>query len=307
MKSDENQNLIKQIQRLKQDKNAVILVHYYQMMEVQEVADYTGDSLGLSVEASRTDKDVIVFCGVHFMAETAKILNPSKTVLLPVRTAGCPMADMVDTYHIEALKKRYPGAAVACYVNTTAAVKAASDICVTSANAVEVVRSLKERQVIFIPDKNLGNYVQKQVPEKEIITPDGYCYVHQKFSLDDVAKAKETYPDAVLVVHPECPPEVVALADCVCSTGGMLPFSKNTPADTIIVGTEMGMIQRLSQDVPGKTLLSLGNSKVCTNMKKTTIKSVFDSLNNNQYQITVPEAIAEKARISVERMLAVKK
>lgn len=307
MKSDENQVLIKQIQRLKQEKNAVILVHYYQMMEVQEVADYTGDSLGLSVEASRTDKDVIVFCGVHFMAETAKILNPSKTVLLPVRTAGCPMADMVDTYHIEALKKRYPQAAVACYVNTTAAVKAASDICVTSANAVEVVRSLKARQVIFVPDKNLGNHVQKQVSEKEIITPEGYCYVHQKFSLDDVTKAKETYPDAVLVVHPECPPEVVELADCVCSTGGMLSFSKNTQADTIIVGTEMGMIQRLSEDVPGKTFFSLGNPKVCTNMKKTTLKSVFDSLNNNQYQITVPEAIAAKARISVERMLAVKK
>ena len=297
--------LIKEITKLKDEKNAVILVHNYQRPEIYQVADYIGDSLGLARKAAETDKDVIVFCGVHFMAETAKILSPEKTVLLPAQDAGCPMADMVTVEDVNKLREQYSTAAVACYVNTTAAVKAASDVCVTSSNAVDVINSLDQKQVIFVPDKNLAAYVA-QFSDKEIILFNGYCNVHERFSAEYLIAAKEQHPNAAVVVHPECKPEVTELADHVCSTSKMIDFARQTDAVDILVGTEMGMIERLRIEVPEKNFYSAGGVKACPNMKKTTLELVYSALLNNQYQIEVQNQIAEKARLSLERMLAVK-
>lgn len=299
------ENLLDRIQELKAEKNAVILVHNYQRPEIYEIADYIGDSLGLARKAAATDKDMIVFCGVHFMAETAKILSPEKTVLLPAYDAGCPMADMVNAEDIEKLKEKYPNAAVACYVNTTAAVKAASDICVTSANAVRVINSLNEEQVIFVPDRNLAAYVAR-FTDKEIIPFDGYCHVHDRFRAEEMTMAKGNFGNATLVVHPECRPEVIEVTDYVCSTSAMIDYAKQTEALDILVGTEMGMIERLKKEVPGKNFYSAGTVRICPNMKKITLELVYDALVKNQYQIEVNRETAEKARLSLERMLAVR-
>jgi quinolinate synthase len=232
-----NEALKKKIERLKKKRNAVIIAHNYQRDEIQEIADVSGDSLALSQAAVRTDADVIVFCGVYFMAETASILNSAKKVLLPVLEAGCPLADMITPEKLRAKKKQFPEAAVVCYVNSSAEVKAESDMSCTSSNAIAVVRSLRERQVIFVPDKNLGRYVQSQVRDKEIILWEGFCPTHIRVQEEDIVKAKELHPDAEVVVHPECNPEVLALADHICSTGGMFTYVKASKSKDFMIGT----------------------------------------------------------------------
>jgi len=299
------ENLKKRITELKKERNAVIIVHNYQRDEVQDIADITGDSLGLSKAAVKIDADVIVFCGVHFMAETAYILNPTKTVLLPVKEAGCPMADMITPETLRQMKNKYPNVPVVCYVNTAAVIKAESDICCTSRNAVEVVASLKEKQVIFVPDKNLGCYVQSQLPDKEIILWEGFCPTHIKVLPDQVQAAKKLYPEAEFIAHPECNPDVLALADEVTSTGGMIEYVKNSNKKEFIIGTEMGMLYRLKEDNPDKRFYLPTDHLFCADMKLTTLGWVAHSLELMVEKIVVPEEIRKKAYKSVERMLAI--
>lgn len=300
-----NENLKKQIEKLKKKRNAVIIVHNYQREEIQDIADISGDSLALSQAAVRTDADVIVFCGVHFMAESAAILNPGKKVLLPVMEAGCPMADMITPEKLKAKRKQYPGAAVVCYVNSSAAVKAESDIACTSSNAIEVVKSLPEKQVIFVPDKNLGRYVQSQVPDKEIILWEGFCPTHIRVQEEDIIRAKALHPKAEVIAHPECNPEVLALADHICSTAGMFTYVKRSNAKEFIIVTERGLLYKLAKDNPDKLFYLPTESLVCANMKLITLGWVAHSLENLVYEITVSEEVREKARKTLERMLAV--
>ncbi|MBN1894128.1 quinolinate synthase NadA [bacterium] len=290
------------IAALKKNKNALILVHNYQRPEIQDIADVLGDSLDLSRKAANDDHPVIVFCGVHFMAETAKILSPDKTVLLPRLNAGCPMAEMADPEGLKRLKAEHPGAKVVTYVNSTARVKAESDVCCTSANAVSVVKNIDADTVIFAPDRNLASWVQR-FTDKKIIPWDGFCYVHQRFTVDEVRKAREAHPDAVFLVHPECPKEVADLADEVRSTSGMLRFAGETASPKIIVGTEEGMLYRLKKENPGKIFLTLGSAKACRGMKTTHIQDVVLALEKNRYAIDVPESVAARARLALERML----
>lgn len=299
------QNLKRRIAELKRERNAVIIVHNYQRDEVQDIADITGDSLALSKAAIKIDADVIVFCGVHFMAETASILNPHKKVLLPVKEAGCPMADMVTPEALKALKKEYPDAPVVCYVNTSAAVKAESDICCTSMNAVDIVRSLKEKRVIFVPDKNLGRYVQSQVPDKEIILWEGFCPTHIRVHPDQIAACKKLHPEAEFVAHPECNPDVLKLADHITSTGGMLGYVKKSERKEFIIGTEMGMLYRLRQDSPDKKFYLPTNGLLCESMKLTTLGWVAYSLEFMVHQVKVAEDIRSRAQEAVSRMLGV--
>lgn len=294
-----------EIQRLKQERNAVILAHNYQLAEVQEIADYLGDSFYLSKIAATTDHEVIVFCGVHFMAETAKILSPQKTVLLPERDAGCPMADMVTAEGLRDLKAEHPGVPVVCYVNSSAAVKAESDICCTSANALQVVASLPERQVIFAPDEHLGDYIAKQLPEKELILWQGRCATHAKVKAADVLQVRERYPEAQILIHPECHPEVVALGDFAGSTSEIIREAERSAAQTLVIGTEMGVLCKLQATLPEKNFLLLHPGLVCPNMKKTRLKSVYEALQGNRYEIEVPEAVAAKAARVLKRMLEV--
>ncbi|HLC60798.1 MAG TPA: quinolinate synthase NadA [Candidatus Nanoarchaeia archaeon] len=300
----EEQKLIDLILELKKQRNAVILVHNYQRPEMFKIADYIGDSLGLSVKAAETKADVILFCGVKFMAETAKVLSPSKTVLLPNLDAGCSLADMATVEKLKEVKNKYPDAAVVSYVNTTAEVKAISDICCTSANAVEVVNSLRNKRVIFLPDKNLGRYVQEHT-EKEIILWDGYCFVHDKLDVNTLKEFKQKYPDAKVIAHPECKDELLKLSDHICGTGGMAKFAKSDGSKNFIVVTECGMTDKLRQDVPEKNFLSFCN--VCPYMKSTTLPLVARALITNQNEITLPEDIIKGARKAIDRMLAVSK
>lgn len=297
--------LIEAINELKREKNALILVHNYQRPEIYEIADHIGDSLELSQIAARADKDIIVVCGVRFMAETAKILCPEKKVLLARADAGCPMAQMVTPDDIQRLRKRHPYAAVACYVNTTAEVKAVSDICVTSANAVKVVESLDEDEVIFVPDRNLGSYVAGKTC-KSIILFNGCCPVHDKFSAGELRDAKEKMPNSYVIVHPECPDEFAQMADSVESTGGMIRAARQTDKKDILIGTEVGMIVRLRREVPGKNFQSIGMPKICPDMKKTTLQDVYETLRDEKNEVEVSKDIRERALIAVRRMLAVR-
>jgi quinolinate synthase len=301
------EKLKKRIFELKQKRNAVIIVHNYQRDEVQDIADITGDSLGLSKAAIKIDADVIVFCGVHFMAETAYILNPKKTVLLPVKEAGCPMADMITPEALKKKKEQYPGAPVVCYVNTAADIKAESDICCTSKNAVEVVNSLKQKRIIFVPDKNLGCYVQSQLPHKEIIMWEGFCPTHIGILPDQVASVKTLYPGAEFIAHPECNPEVLSMADHITSTGGMIEYVKRSNKKEFIIGTEIGMLYRLRQDNPGKRFYLPTEHLLCANMKLTTLGWIVNALELMIYKVTVPEDIRQQAYGSVERMLEISK
>lgn len=296
--------LMDKLNELKSRRNAVILAHNYQIGEVQDVADYVGDSFGLSRVAADTDADVIVFCGVHFMAEGAAILAPEKTVLLPEILAGCPMADMVTAEALQEKKKEYPGATVVTYVNSSAAVKAQSDICVTSSNAVNVVNSLDSDEILFVPDMNLGSFVADRT-DKRMVLWEGYCVTHHRIRAADVAAARENHPDAVVVVHPECRPEVVTAADHAFSTGGILDFARNSPHQKFIIGTEMGLIHRLKKENPGKEFYLLHQGLVCPNMKYTNLEKVVTALETMQPVITVAEEIREPARLTLERMLAV--
>lgn len=297
--------LKKRIEELKRERNAVIIVHNYERDEVQEIADITGDSLALSKAVVRTDADVIVFCGVHFMAETAYILNPSKKVLLPVKEAGCPMADMITPEALKELKRRYPRVPVVCYVNSSAAVKAESDICCTSSNAIEITKSLSDKKIIFVPDKNLGRYVQSQLPDKEIILWNGFCPCHIAVLPDQILAAKEARPDAEVIVHPECNPDILQLADYVASTAGMLKYVKSSAKNEFIVGTEMGILYKLKQDNPGKRFYLPTDALLCANMKLTTLGWVARSLELMVYEVTVTENIRKRAQGAVDKMLAV--
>jgi len=297
-------DLKQEIRKLLKEKNAVLLAHNYQIDDIQEIADFTGDSLGLSIEASKVKEDIIVFAGVHFMAETAYMLSPNKKVLLPEIDAGCPMADMVTAEELRDFKSKYPGVPVVCYVNSSAEVKAESDICCTSANAVNVVKSLDSDRVIFVPDRNLGHYVSRFV-DKEIILWNGFCPIHERVTRRDIEMLKTEHPDALVVLHPECPPDVIELADHVCSTSGVYTFCSKSKHKKFIIGTERGVGYRLRKENPDKEFYFAYTPFQCKNMKKTTLKKVYDSLVEEKYEIKVDEDIRKKAVLSIERMLQV--
>jgi len=300
-----NQNeIINEILRLAEERDALILAHNYQRDEVQELAHITGDSLALSMEAAQTDRPVIVFCGVHFMAESAAILAPDKTVLLPRLDAGCPMADMISADGLREMKSLYPGVPVVTYVNSSAAVKAESDICCTSANAVKVVASLEEPEVILAPDRNLGRYIADQV-DKTCHFWDGYCPTHERLTVADVRAAQADYPEALFMAHPECPPEVLAIADHICSTSGMYTFANENPARQFIAGTEAGIPYRLRKENPKKTFILPTTRLICPNMKLTSLEDVLQALQTMSPRVTVPEAVRIPAKVALDRMLAV--
>lgn len=299
------QELSNEIRRLKKERAAVILAHVYQRPEVQDIADFVGDSLGLSQQAAATSAKVIIFCGVHFMAESASILSPDKIVVLPEELAGCPMADMIDAVQLERKRQEMPGAAVVCYVNTSAEVKAGCDIACTSANAVKIVESLPPKQpVLFVPDKNLGNYIASKTG-RDITVWDGYCHAHNNLTVEDIRKAKAEHPQALVLVHPECRPEVVALADRVSSTTGMINFARASSAREFIIGTESGILHQLRKESPDKKFYMASPNLFCPNMKKTTLESVHRALVTLQPRVYVPEDVRKQAVSCLERMLAV--
>lgn len=299
-----NTELKDRINTLKAERGAVILAHNYQLPEVQDIADYAGDSLELSRLAASTDARVIVFCGVHFMAETAKILSPDKTVLIPDPTAGCPMADMINAADLRAFKAKHPGAPVVAYVNTTAEVKAESTICCTSSNAVRVVESIDSDAVLFVPDKSLAAYVASKV-NKKIIPYSGFCPTHHRILAQDVVKAKREHPEAVVVAHPECSLDVLALADGIESTSGMLRYVKECDAKEYIVCTERGLLHRLKMDNPDKTFYNPSPLNICPNMKKITLEKVMWSLEDMKYEIQLSAETIDKARHAIEGMIAI--
>lgn len=297
--------LQEKILALKKQRDCLILAHYYQPLEVQDIADAVGDSFALAKRAQDASQSGIIMCGVRFMAESAKILNPGKTVWLPVEEAGCPMADTIAPEAVLALKKRYPEAAVVCYVNSTAAVKAVSDVCCTSSSAEQVVRSLPNRQILFVPDRNLGAYIAKRLPDKEIILYDGCCPIHDGVSLEQAEAAKRAHPEAKLLVHPECRQEVVALADYVGSTAGILKTARADPSGSYIIGTENGVFDILSRELPHSHIFVLKPDFVCADMKKTTLADVLACLEGRRAPIELPPNELEGARASLERMIAV--
>ncbi len=304
---DVKARLREKVLRLKKERNAYIVAHNYQNYEVQEVADILGDSLALSKATVGTGYDLIVFCGVDFMAESAKILNPEKTVLLPVREADCPMALMVTAEKLREKRKEFPDAAVVCYVNSSAEVKAESDIACTSANAIQIVKSLPHKQIIFVPDKNLGHYVQRFCPEKQIILWQGFCTTHIRITAQDVIDMKKKFPGSPFIAHPECPPDVIDQADHVCSTSGFSPYIGKSKSDTIIIGTEVGMIFKLKKDHPTKRFVMPTEQFVCQTMKMTTLGWVAHALENLEHKIEIPEPIRVKAQRTLQRMMDVSK
>lgn len=299
--------LIDEINRLRKEKDAVIVAHTYQIGEIQDIADVVADSFALSKYCASQKAEIIVFCGVVFMAESAKILAPEKIVLLPERTAGCPMADMVTAEALVKMKKQQPNAVVVTYINSSAEVKAESDVCVTSSNALKVIRALPEKEIIFVPDKNLGAYVASQCPEKNIILWEGYCPTHNKIKVSEVLEIKKLHPDALFLIHPECTPDVVKLADFVGSTKEIIDYAKQSTAKKFVIGTEMGVMHQLKNENKEKTFYLMAAGLMCPNMKKTTLESVYNSLLNNVYEMNVPEDIAIKARKALDRMLELSK
>lgn len=301
---DRNVELAEEILRLKRQRGAIILAHNYQRGEVQDLADFVGDSLELSQNASKTEAEVIVFCGVHFMAETAAILCPDKKVLLPDINAGCPMANMITAESLIAKKGEFPDATVVCYINSSADVKAESDICCTSANAVKVIESLDTDKILFVPDQYLGHYISTKI-DKEMILWPGFCPTHVKIQAEDIINKKGEHPGAKVIVHPECRPEVIALADEVLSTGGMCGFAKQTDAKVIIVGTEVGIIHRLSKENPDKKFIAASQKAVCPNMKKITLEKMLWALQDMAPEVRVTEEIRVRAKRAVDKMLEI--
>jgi len=297
--------LIKEIQKLKKDRNAIILAHYYQTMDIQLIADFVGDSFDLSKRAKSAEESVIVFCGVKFMAESAKLLSPHKTVLLPNADAGCPMADMVTPDIVRELRAGNPNAAVVCYVNSSAETKAECDICCTSSNAVNIVKKLDAQEIIFVPDKNLGAYVSQFVPEKKFIFMDGYCPIHHFINIDEARAKLAQFPNAKFAAHPECYPAVVALADFVGSTSQILNYCETSDFDEYIIGTEYGVVERLRHYRPEKSYHILTPSLVCPNMKKTTMQDIYNCLadTNGDNSVEMPDELINKANLPLERML----
>jgi quinolinate synthase len=301
--AEDNTELVDKILRLKRQRNAVILAHNYQRPEVQDIGDFVGDSLELSRKAAETDAAVIVFCGVHFMAETASILSPGKIVLLPDAESGCPMADMITADALIRRKQEMPGVHVVCYVNSSAAVKAESEICCTSANVVRVVESVGPGEILFVPDQYLGHYASVQTNRPMVLWP-GFCPTHVKIKPEDIISNKQQYPGSVALVHPECRPEVTAVADQVLSTGGMLKFARQSDAEVLIIGTEVGILHRLKKENSGKTFIPANAKALCPNMKKITLEKILWALEDMQPEIKVPEDIRVRAKIAVDRMLA---
>ena len=297
-------DLVEKIPALKKRRNAVILAHNYQLGEVQDIADFVGDSLELSQRAAETDAGVIVFCGVQFMAETASILCPDKVVLLPDINAGCPLANMITAERLRAKKKEHPQAVVVCYINSSAEVKAESDICCTSANAVEVIESLDAREILLVPDQYLGNYVSARTSKRMILWP-GFCPTHVRISPERIKELKREYPQAKVVVHPECKPEVIALADEVLSTGGMCRYAKRDEVREMVVGTEVGIIHRLKKENPGKRFIPISEQAICPNMKLITLEKVLWSLEEMGPEVKVPEGIRLRAKAAVDKMLKI--
>jgi quinolinate synthase len=297
--------LVEKISALKKKRNAVILVHNYQLGEVQDIADFVGDSLELSQNAAKTGADVIVFCGVHFMAETASIICPDKVVLLPDINAGCPMADMITAQRLRAKKKEHPQAVVVCYINSSAEVKAESDICCTSANAVEVAESLGAREILFIPDQYLGHYVSTRTGRKMILWP-GFCPTHVRIKAERIQELRQEYPQARVVVHPECTPEVIALADEVASTSGMCRYARREEVKEMVVGTEVGLMHRLRKENPGKRFIPVSDQAICPNMKLINLEKVLWSLEEMSPEVKVPEETRLRAIAAVNRMLEIR-
>ncbi len=304
MTGNNNAELNERILSLKGKRKAVILAHNYQLGEVQDIADFVGDSLDLSQRAAATDADVIVFCGVHFMAETASILCPGKIVLLPDINAGCPMANMITAEKLRERKEELIGASVVCYVNSSAEVKAESDICCTSANAIKVIESLDANEILFVPDQYLGNYASTKTNKKMILWP-GYCPTHVRILPQEITRLKLEYPKAEVIAHPECRSEVTTLADEVLSTSGMLKFAQKTEAKEIIVGTEIGIIYRLKKENPGKKFIPASEQAVCPNMKLVTLEKILWSLEEMSFEVKVPEEIRLKAKLAVDKMLEI--
>ncbi len=302
---DEINMLQQKITELKKQKNAMVFAHYYQRLEVQDAADRVCDSFQMAKLAMESDADIIVICGVHFMAESAKILNPSKKVLIPVPDAGCPMADMVTPEDVLRLRAQYPEAAVMCYVNSSAAVKAVSDICCTSSSAIRVAKSLKEKQIIFVPDMHLGKYTAINVPEKEFIFHNGFCPTHHKISEADIKAAKAAHPGAKFTVHPECRDEVVAMADHVGSTAEIIDYVRNKDAEEFIIGTEEGIIDRLRRELPDKKIYAASSSFVCPNMKKTHLEDLYECLRDEKFEIKMTDEEITGAKKSLDRMVRV--
>jgi len=299
-----NKNLVEEIKKLKESRNAIILAHNYQIPEVQDIADFIGDSLDLSRSAEKTDAKVIVFCGVHFMAETASILCPDKKVIMPEITAGCPMADMITVEKLRELKREHPNAAVLGYVNTSAAVKAELDICCTSANALKVLNTIENDEIIFVPDKYLAMYISR-FTKKRIISWNGYCPTHVKILPEHILEKKKLYPNAKVLVHPECVPKVIDLADEVLSTNGMIKYSKESDAKEFIIGTETGIIYRLQKENPGKKFYPATELSICPNMKKTNLEKVYFALKEMRYEVKVPKDIRVRAKRAVDKMLEI--
>ena len=296
--------LVEKIRALKKKKNAVILTHNYQLGEIQDIADFVGDSLELSQKAAETGADVIVFCGVQFMAETASILCPDKVVLLPDIKSGCLMADMITVERLRAKKKEHPQAVVVCYVNSSAEVKAESDVCCTSANAIRIVESLDAQEILFIPDQYLGHYISARTGKKMILWP-GFCPTHVRIRPERIKELRQEYPQAKVVVHPECTPEVIALADEVLSTGGMCRYAQRGEVREMVVGTEIGIIHRLKRENPGKRFIPVSEQAICPDMKLITLEKVLWSLEEMSPEVKVPEAIQLRAKAAVDRMLEV--
>jgi quinolinate synthase len=300
-----NKTITEKILELKEKRNAVILAHNYQLGEIHDIADFVGDSLDLSQKAAQTDAKVIVFCGVHFMAETASLLCPDKIVLLPDEHAGCPMADMVTVEDLRKKKSESPDASVVCYINTTAAVKTECDICCTSSNALKVVASIPEgKPIIFVPDRYLGAFAAAQGGREMILWP-GYCPTHQRITADDIVKLKKQYPETQVVVHPECRSDVTALADKALGTGGMMRYARESGYKDFIIGTEIGIIYRLRKENPSKRFIPASEQAICPNMKLVTLEKILWSLEEMVYQVSIPEELRDKARKPVERMLAI--
>ena len=296
---------IAEIRRLAQARGAVILAHNYQRAEVQDAADYTGDSLELARKATEIEADVIVFCGVYFMAETAAILNPSKTVLIPDPTAGCPMADMITGAQLRELKSRHPGAKAVCYVNSTAEVKAECDLCVTSGNAERVMKTFApDEEIIFVPDQHLGSHIMGLLGRKYILWP-GYCPTHAALTVQAIADARAAHPGAPVLVHPECAKDIRDAADERLSTGGMCKYARESAAKEILVGTEVGILHRLQQESPDKKFYPVNERLVCPNMKKTTLENLMESLREMKTRVTVPADIAVRAKRAIDAMLAI--
>ena len=300
-------SLIRRINELKKEKNAIILAHSYQNVEIDEVADYVGDSLYLSQKAKETQAEIIIFAGVYFMAQTAKIISPEKKVLLPNLKAGCLMADMINLKQVVEFKKQYPGLPVVCYINSTAEVKAECDICCTSSNAVEIVKSLNQPKVLFVPDANLGKYVESQLDGVEVVTYQGCCPVHDNITVEDIQNVRKKYPNAKVLIHPECKTSVSAMGDYIGSTSGIIDYVKNSDNKQFVIVTEKGVVDRLRRDYPDKEFILISDNMLCESMKLTTLEQILYSLENEVNEIKLDQNVINLSAGCIERMLKVSK